>query len=113
MNKNTDQIICNKIIPVIREVVNSKHCLKNIKLEQTLYMLMINDYITYYIIYYDFNIICIQLKLYDVVNEKHYYEYNISLPLLQENKIRINKTEYIIETPLSLPRAVLERIMYI
>jgi hypothetical protein len=108
-NNEFDDIISKEIIPVIREVANSSHGMKNIKLAHALHSIRIGIIRTCDL-YQDLDILCIRSKYYEVDNEKQYYTYVISIT--EQNQIRINKSEYIINDSLNLDCIKYEIVTY-
>jgi Ca2+-dependent lipid-binding protein len=108
-NNEFDDIILKEIIPVIREVVNSSHGMKNIKLAHTLHSIRIGIIRTCDL-YQDLDILCIRSKYYESNNKKQYYKYMISINEL--NRIRIHKLEYIVDDSLNPERIGYEDITY-
>lgn len=108
-NNEFDDIILKEIIPVIREVANSSHGMKNIKLAHALHSIRIGIIRTCDL-YQDLDILCIRSKYYEVDNEKQYYTYVISIT--EQNQIRINKSEYIINDSLNLDCIKYEIVTY-
>lgn len=108
-NNEFDDIISKEIIPVIREVANSSHGMKNIKLAHTLHSIRIGIIRTCDL-YQDLDILCIRSKYYESNNKKQYYKYMISINEL--NRIRIHKLEYIIDDSLNPERIGFEDITY-
>ena len=109
-NNEFDDIISKEIIQVIREVANSSHGMKNIKLAHALHSIRIGIIRTCDL-YQDLDILCIRSKYYEVDNEKRYYTYVISIT--EQNQIRINKSEYIINDSLNLDCIKYEIVTYI
>ncbi len=93
-NNEFDDIISKEIIPVIREVANSSHGMKNIKLAHALHSIRIGIIRTCDL-YQDLDILCIRSKYYESNNKKQYYKYMISINEL--NRIRIHKLVYIVD----------------
>jgi len=108
-NNEFDDIISKEIIPVIREVANSSHGMKNIKLAHTLHSIRIGIIRTCDL-YQDLDILCIRSKYYESNNKKQYYKYMISINEL--NRIRIHKLEYIVDDSLNPERIGFEDITY-
>lgn len=108
-NNEFDDIISKEIIPVIQEVVNSSQGMKNIKLAHALHSIRIGIIRTCDL-YQDLDILCIRSKYYEVDNEKQYYTYVISIT--EQNQIRINKSEYIINDSLNLDCIKYEIVTY-
>ena len=109
-NNEFDDIILKEIIPVIQEVANSSQGMKNIKLAHALHSIRIGIIRTCDL-YQDLDILCIRSKYYEVDNEKRYYTYVI--PITEQNQIRINKSEYIINDSLNLDCIKYEIVTYI
>jgi len=108
-NNEFDDIISKEIIPVIREVANSSHGMKNIKLAHTLHSIRIGIIRTCDL-YQDLDILCIRSKYYESNNKKQYYKYMISINEL--NQIRIHKLVYIVDDSLNPERIGFEDITY-
>ena len=108
-NNEFDDIISKEIIPVIREVANSSHGMKNIKLSHTLHSIRIGIIRTCDL-YQDLDILCIRSKYYESNNKKQYYKYVISINEL--NRIRIHKLVYIVDDSLNPERIGYEDITY-
>lgn len=108
-NNEFDDIISKEIIPVIREVANSSHGMKNIKLAHTLHSIRIGIIRTCDL-YQDLDILCIRSKYYESNNKRRYYKYMISINEL--NQIRIHKLEYIVDDSLNPERIGYEDITY-
>lgn len=108
-NNEFDDIISKEIIPVIREVANSSHGMKNIKLAHALHSIRIGIIRTCDL-YQDLDILCIRSKYYESNNKKQYYKYMISINEL--NQIRIHKLVYIVDDSLNPERIGYEDITY-
>ena len=108
-NNEFDDIISKEIIPVIREVANSSHGMKNIKLAHALHSIRIGIIRTCDI-YYDLGALCIRSKYYESNNKKQYYKYMISIN--EANQIRIHKLVYIVDDSLNPERIGFEDITY-
>jgi hypothetical protein len=108
-NNEFDDIILKEIIPVIREVANSSHGMKNIKLAHALHSIRIGIIRTCDL-YQDLDILCIRSKYYESNNKKQYYKYMISINEL--NRIRIHKLVYIVDDSLNPERIGYEDITY-
>ena len=111
-NNEFDDIILKEIIPVIQEVVNSSHGMKNIKLAHTLRTLHSIEIgiIRTCDIYESLDILCIRSKYYESNNKKRYYKYMISID--ECSQIRIHKLEYIVNDLLNPERIGYEDITY-
>ena len=108
-NNEFDDIILKEIIPVIREVANSSHGMKNIKLAHALHSIRIGIIRTCDL-YQDLDILCIRSKYYESNNKRRYYKYMISINEL--NKIIIHKLVYIVDDSLNPERIGYEDITY-
>lgn len=108
-NNEFDDIISKEIIPVIREVANSSHGMKNIKLAHALHSIRIGIIRTCDL-YQDLDILCIRSKYYESNNKRRYYKYMISINEL--NQIIIHKLVYIVDDSLNPERIGFEDITY-
>jgi len=108
-NNEFDDIISKEIIPVIQEVANSSHGMKNIKLAHALHSIRIGIIRTCDL-YQDLDILCIRSKYYESNNKKQYYKYMISIN--EANQIRIHKLVYIVDDSLNPERIGYEDITY-